>query len=205
MWPSGVLSSIFPRRQGGLSRSHWCGVADHPWTDQQPGKAKNKQSLHMYSFVDRTEPGHFCPTYLFLFTTLLSDELIEHGSKLLMDLLHLIDVAGNFVHGFHGNYRQAENNIVSIEMLWPYAFAHVVKMILSSQSALWPGLTIQVVVLLTVWVCEWVELLQQKGILQHPLDGFDQVWLQGGRVLLLGVALIQEGLEIRIGFGWNDQ
>ncbi len=159
----------------------------------------------MYSLVDWTEPGYFCTTYLFLFTTLLSDELIEHSSKLLVDLLHLVDMAGNFVHSFHGNYRRAENNIVSFELLWPYAFAHVVKIILSFQSALWPGLTIQVVVLLTVWVCEWVELLQQKGIFQHSLDGFDQVWLQGGRVLLLRVALIQEGLEIRIGFGWNDQ
>lgn len=48
-----------------------------------------------------------------------------------------------------------------------------VKMITSAQSAMGPALTIQVVVLLAVWVCERVELLQQQGIFQHPLDGFD--------------------------------
>ncbi|KAF3847466.1 hypothetical protein F7725_020494, partial [Dissostichus mawsoni] len=60
----------------------------------------------------KTEPGHVFPTYLFLFTTLLSDKQIEHSSKLLMDLLHLVDMAGNFVHGFHGNCRQTENNMI---------------------------------------------------------------------------------------------
>lgn len=45
-------------------------------------------------------------SYLFFFTTLLEDELIKDGSKLLMDLLHLVDVAGNFVHRFHGNCGQ---------------------------------------------------------------------------------------------------
>ena len=63
------------------------------------------------------------------------------------------------------------------------------------------GLTVQVVVLLAVWVCERIQFLEQEGILQHPLDGFDQVGFQGGGVLLLGVALFQEGLEIGIGFG----
>lgn len=158
----------------------------------------------MFFLLDRIEPGHFCPAYLFLFTILLDNELIKHCSKLLMDLLHLVDVAGNFVHGFHGNYRWAEN--IRVELLWPYTFTHIVPCQNDSIfSALWPCLTIQVVVLLTVWVCKRVELLQQEGVLQHPLDGFDKVWLQGVRVLLFGVALIQEGLEIGIGFGWNDQ
>lgn len=76
----------------------------------------------------------------------------------------------------------------------------VVTAMLSSVNAQ-QGRTIQMVVLLTVRVRERVELPQQEGILQHPLDGFDQVRLQGGRVLLLGVALLQEGLEIWIGFG----
>lgn len=64
---------------------------------------KYPQLLHMFTSVGRTEPSQFCPMYLFLFTGLLSDELIKHGSELLVDLLHLIDVAGDFVHGFHGN------------------------------------------------------------------------------------------------------
>lgn len=59
------------------------------------------------------------------------------------------------------------------------------------------------VVLLAVRVSEGVELLQQQRVLQNPLDGFDQVRLQGGRVLLSGVSLGQEGLEIRVGFRWK--
>lgn len=52
MQPTVVLSSIFLRRQEDLSKSHWCGVAGHPWTDQQPGK-KTKchvKSLNMEPF-----------------------------------------------------------------------------------------------------------------------------------------------------------
>lgn len=66
----------------------------------------------MYFLFDRIEQSHFCLTYLFLLSALLSDELIEHCSELLMDLLHLIYVAGNFVHGFHGNCKSAENGMV---------------------------------------------------------------------------------------------
>lgn len=65
--------------------------------------------------------------------------------------------------------------------------------------------TIQVVVLLAVRVSEGVELLQQQGVFQNPLDGLDQVRLQGGRVLLSGVPLGQEGLEIGVGFGWKSR
>lgn len=57
--------------------------------------------------------------------------------------------------------------------------------------------------LLAVRVSEGVELLQQQRVLQNPLDGFDQVRLQGGRMLLPGVSLGQEGLEIRVGFRWK--
>lgn len=71
----------------------------------------------MYCLDDRTEPGHVFPTDLFLLTTLLSDKQIEHSSKLLVDLLHLVDMTGNFVHGFHGNCRQTENNMVSVELV----------------------------------------------------------------------------------------
>lgn len=64
-----------------------------------------------------------------------------------------------------------------------------------------PGLTIQVIVFFAVWVCERVEFSEQQGILENPLDGFDQVRLQGVGVLLLGVALVQEGFEGWIVFG----
>lgn len=54
---------------------------------------------------------------------------------------------------------------------------------------------------LAVRVRERMELSQQQGILENPLDGFDQVRLQRVGVLLLGVALIQEGFEGWIIFG----
>lgn len=65
--------------------------------------------------------------------------------------------------------------------------------------------TIQVVVLLAVGVSEGVELLQQQRVLQDSLDGFDQVRLQSGRMLLSGVSLGQEGLEIGVGFCWKSR
>lgn len=65
--------------------------------------------------------------------------------------------------------------------------------------------TVQVVVLLAVRVGEGVELLQQQRVFQNPLDGFDQVRLQGGRVLLSGVSLGQEGLELGVGFCWKSR
>lgn len=46
-----------------------------------------------------------------------------------------------------------------------------------------------------------MEFSQQEGVLENPLDGLDQVRLQSGGVLLLGVALIQKGFEGWIVFG----
>lgn len=59
--------------------------------------------------------------------------------------------------------------------------------------------------LLAVRVSEGVELLQQQRVLQDSLDGFDQVRLQSGRMLLSGVSLSQEGLEVRVGFRWKSR
>lgn len=56
-------------------------------------------------------------------------------------------------------------------------------------------LTVQVIVFLAVRVREGVQFPQQEGILENPLDGLDQVRLQSVGVLLLGVALVQEGFE----------
>ena len=65
------------------------------------------------------------------------------------------------------------------------------------------GRTIQVVVLLAVRVGEGVQLPQQQGVLEDPLDGLDQVGLQGGRVLLGRVPRVQKLLKspVRLGYG----
>lgn len=57
--------------------------------------------------------------------------------------------------------------------------------------------------LLAVGVGERDQLPEQQGVLEHPLHRFNQVGLQGGRVLLGGVSGIQEFLEGLIGLGWN--
>lgn len=43
------------------------------------------------------------------------------------------------------------------------------------------------VVLLALGVCQGEELLQQQRVLEDPLDGFDEVRLKGGGVLLFRV------------------
>lgn len=43
--------------------------------------------------------------YLFIMAAMLSNELIKHGAVILVDLLHLIDVAGHFLHGFQSLFR----------------------------------------------------------------------------------------------------
>ena len=58
--------------------------------------------------------------------------------------------------------------------------------------------TVQVVVLLALRVREGVQLPEQQGVLEDPLDGLDQVGLQRGRMLLPRVPQGQEGLEVRI-------
>ncbi len=59
------------------------------------------------------------------------------------------------------------------------------------------------VVLLAVGVCERVQFSQEQRVFQHSLDGFDQVWLQRGRMLLFGVALVQKRLEGHVCFCWR--
>ena len=46
-----------------------------------------------------------------------------------------------------------------------------------------------------VRVGEITQLLQQQRVLEDALNGFDQVGLEGGRVLLAGVARLQELLK----------
>lgn len=59
------------------------------------------------------------------------------------------------------------------------------------------------VVLLAVGVCERVQFSQEQRVFQHSLDGFDQVRLQRGRMLLFRVALVQKRLEGHICFCWR--
>lgn len=68
-----------------------------------------------------------------------------------------------------------------------------------------PFLTGEVVVLLTVCVSEGDQLPEQQGVLEHPLHRFNQVGLQGGRVLLGGVPRIQEFLEGLICLSWKTK
>lgn len=62
------------------------------------------------------------------------------------------------------------------------------------------SLTCQVVVLLALVVGQGHELPEQQRVLEHPLDGLDEVGLQGGGVLLGGVPRVQESLEGLVGF-----
>lgn len=55
--------------------------------------------------------------------------------------------------------------------------------------------TSEVVVLLAVSISEGDQLAEQQGVLEHSLHRFNQVGLQGGRVLLSGVPRIQEFLK----------
>lgn len=40
--------------------------------------------------------------HLFIVASLLGDELIKDRAVILVDLLHLVDVAGHFLHGLQG-------------------------------------------------------------------------------------------------------
>lgn len=60
------------------------------------------------------------------------------------------------------------------------------------------------VVFLTLRVRQSKKLLQQKRILKDPLDGLDEVGLQGGRMLLLWVLGVQERLESCVRLGWKS-
>lgn len=168
----------FPKEAGGLIHVTLVWRSRSPMERSTTYQRNKTPAVHLLLL---TPDGKQVCSYLFFFTTLLEDELIKDGSKLLVDLLHLVDVAGNFVHRFHGNCGQTAQflqwDVTGLTMFQPC-------------PTLEPAPTIQVVMLLTVWVCEWVKLLKQEGVLQYPLDGFDQVGLQRGRVLLFGVALI---------------
>ncbi|TNN75101.1 hypothetical protein EYF80_014674 [Liparis tanakae] len=100
----------FPKETGGLIQATLVWSSRSPM-DRSATWNQNKVTPHVLG-EHRTEPRRFSPTYLFLVPALLRDEQIEHRSELLVDLLHLVDVAGNFVHGFHGNCRQAGNDMI---------------------------------------------------------------------------------------------
>lgn len=59
--------------------------------------------------------------------------------------------------------------------------------------------------LLAVAVGEGDELPEQQRVLEDPLHRFDQVGLQGGRVLLAEVPGVQELFEGAVGLGWEER
>lgn len=130
--------------------------------------------------------------YLLFISHLLADEQVENGSVLLVELLHLVDVTRNFVHRLHCDCTKDKQ-------------LTVMQLKRSATGRVATPRTVQVVVLFAVGVGERVELPQQQRVLQDPLDGFDQVRLQRGGVLLPGVPLRQEGLELWIGFGCRGE
>lgn len=64
-------------------------------------------------------------------------------------------------------------------------------------------LTRQVVVLLALVVRQRHELPEQQRVLEHPLNGLDEVGLQRGRVLLGGVPGVQKSLEGFVSFRYK--
>lgn len=153
-------------------------------------------------------------------TSLLGNKLIEHGAVILVDLLHLVDVAGHLLHGFQGLCRHNRvltgpsrdrvywKNAKGYHLMFPHAINVTPKCRVSArpvfiaQRLIAHGLpTGEVVVFLAVAVGKGDQLPQQQGVLEHPLHWFNQVGLQGGRVLLGGVPGIEEFFEglIRLG------
>lgn len=55
--------------------------------------------------------------YLFILASLLGNELIKHGAVILVDLLHLVDVAGHFFHGFQSLCRRQEHSMLNRDLL----------------------------------------------------------------------------------------
>lgn len=118
--------------------------------------------------------------YLFLLTSLLCNELVEHGPKFFMNFLHFIDMTCNLVHGLDGHWKKTGRKRKGyLEALGGDAR--------EGGGARGPGLTVQMVVLLALRVRQGEELLQQQRVLEDPLDGLDEVRLEGGRVLLFRV------------------
>lgn len=124
---------------------------------------------------------------------LLGDELIEDRAVILVDLLHLVDVAGHLLHGLQG--------LCGDENVGDGGEKNPPKN--TDQMCVFSPLTCEVVVLLAVAVGEGDQLPEQQGVLEHPLHRFDQVGLQGGGVLLGGVPGIQEFLKGLVGLGWK--
>jgi len=62
-----------------------------------------------------------------------------------------------------------------------------------------------VLVLVRVRVRQILELGEEQGVFEDPLDRFDQVGLQGSRVLLLGVAGQQELLQRLVSLVWSKR
>ena len=63
----------------------------------------------------------------------------------------------------------------------------------------------QVLLLVRPRLTQLLQLLQQQRVLEDPLDGLDQVGLQGGAVLLPGVQAVQEVLQGLVAVACNRE
>ena len=63
----------------------------------------------------------------------------------------------------------------------------------------------QVLLLVRPRLTQLLQLLQQQRVLEDPLDGLDQVGLQGGAVLLTGVQAVQEVLQGLVAVACNKE
>lgn len=93
----------FPKKTGGLIHVTMLCRSRSPIDRSATWQCNQNMSSRVNLSVIEHSQDTFVHFYLFLFTALLGDELVKHGSILLVDLLHLINVAGNLVHGFDSN------------------------------------------------------------------------------------------------------
>lgn len=95
------------QRRGGVDPRHGAvqQKIPHGEVGHLPGMTQHSLLTGERDGVTR---GPLCSCfYLFFHGGLLVDELVEDGAVLLVELLHLVDVAGHFVHGLRGDWRGA--------------------------------------------------------------------------------------------------
>lgn len=185
----------WPARQGGWSTPRCNAAEDRPWRDQPPGKDRSQnRPVHRAKGPRHTDTlaGQCANAFTSFFIAVCSlmswSKTAPYSSwSFCISLMWLATLFMAFVATKRDNNRRH--------------LQFEIKGITNAEGTF----TIQVVVLFAVRVSEGVELLQQQRVLQNSLDGFDQVRLQSGRMLLSGVSLGQEGLEIGVGFCWKSR
>lgn len=99
-----------------------------------------------------------------------------------MNFLHFVDMTCNLVHSLDGHWKKtAVKGKGCLETVTETRAGG------AGGRPRGRGLTVQMVVLLALGIRQGKELLQQKRVLEDPLDGLDEVRLESGRVLLFRV------------------